>query len=103
MKDGKPFAFAGLWEDWHSPDGSQILSTTIITTQPNELVKPIHNRMPVILREEDYDIWLTHGEVDQRNLIPLLQPFESNLMEAFQVSRFVNNPKNDSPDCIQPL
>jgi len=103
MKDGKPFAFAGLWEDWHSPDGSQILSTTIITTQPNELVKPIHNRMPVILRQDDYNTWLTPDEVDSHKLIPLLQPFDSKLMEAYPVSRLVNNPKNDSPDCIRPL
>ncbi|MCJ7700742.1 MAG: SOS response-associated peptidase, partial [Anaerolineales bacterium] len=63
LKDGKPFAFAGLWENWHSPDGSQILSTTIITTQPNDLVKPIHNRMPVILPEDSYQAWLTPDEI----------------------------------------
>jgi putative SOS response-associated peptidase YedK len=102
LKDGKPFAFAGLWEDWHSPDGSQILSTTIITTQPNELVKPIHNRMPVILPESAYEAWLTPGEVDTRTLIPLLIPFDADHMDAYPVSRLVNNPRNDSPDCILP-
>lgn len=102
LKDGKPFAFAGLWEDWHSPDGSQILSTTIITTQPNELVKPIHNRMPVILPEDGYETWLTPGEVDTRTLVPLLIPFDADHMDAYPVSRLVNNPRNDSPDCIRP-
>ena len=102
MKDGKAFAFAGLWENWHSPDGSQILSTTIITTQPNELLKPIHNRMPVILPEEAYDAWLTPGEADPQTLTPLLGPFDANLMEAYPVSRLVNNPRNDTPDCIRP-
>jgi putative SOS response-associated peptidase YedK len=103
LKHGKPFAFAGLWENWHSPDGSQILSTTIITTQPNKLLKPIHNRMPVILPEVDYDTWLTPGEVNPQELMPLLVPFDPNLMEAYPVSRLVNNPINDSPDCIRPL
>lgn len=102
MKDRVPFAFAGIWEDWHSPDGSQILSTTIITTEPNELVKPIHNRMPVILPEVDYETWLTPGEVAPQKLTPLLVPFDETLMEAYPVSRFVNSPKNDSPDCIRP-
>ncbi len=103
LKGGKPFAFAGLWENWHSSDGSQILSTTIITTQPNELVKSIHNRMPVILPETSYERWLIPGEIKPPKLSPLLVPFDSTLMEAYPVSRFVNNPKYDSPECIRPL
>lgn len=102
LKSGSPFAFAGLWEDWHSPDGSQILSATIITTQPNALVKPIHNRMPVILPESAYKMWLTPGDIPSQKLSPLLRPFDANLMEAYPVSRLVNNPRNDSPSCIQP-
>jgi len=103
MKDGKPFAFAGLWEDWQSPDGSQILSTTIITTQPNRLLAPIHNRMPVILPAEAYPDWLAIGEVPASRLDPLLQPYDPDLMEAFPVSRMVNSPKNDQPECIRPV
>lgn len=103
MKDGKPFAFAGLWENWHSPDGSQILSTTIITTQPNELMKPIHNRMPVILQESAYELWLTPGEMTSDKLSPLLVPFDADSMETYPVSRLVNNPRNDQPECVQPL
>jgi putative SOS response-associated peptidase YedK len=103
MKDGKPFAFAGLWEDWQSPDGSQILSTTIITTQPNRLLAPIHNRMPVILPPEAYQAWLEPGEVPASHLDPLLRPYNPDLMEAFPVSRMVNSPKNDTPECIRPV
>lgn len=102
MMDGQPFAFAGLWEDWHSPDGSQILSTTIITTEPNELVKPIHNRMPVILPPDQYQIWLSPGEMSPTHLDPLLRPYDTSTMEAFTVSKLVNNPKYDSPECVQP-
>jgi len=102
MKDKKPFAFAGLWEGWNSPDGSQIFSTTIITTHPNELMKPIHNRMPVILPETAYEAWLTPGEVTRDKLSPFLVPFDPNLMAAYPVSPLVNNPRNDSPNCILP-
>ncbi len=103
MKPGKPFAFAGLWEEWNSPDGSQILSATIITTEPNELIKPIHNRMPVILSESAYEQWIAPGESDTHKLSSLLRPFDAELMEAYPVSRMVNNPRNDSPNCIKPL
>lgn len=103
MKDGKPFAFAGLWEDWQSPDGSQILSTTIITTQPNRLLAPIHNRMPVILPAESYQDWLAPGEVPASRLDPLLRPYDPDLMEAFPVSRMVNSPQNDKPECVRPV
>jgi putative SOS response-associated peptidase YedK len=103
MKDGKPFAFAGLWEDWNSPDGSRILSGTIITTEPNQLMAPIHNRMPVILPESSYEQWLTPGEVDPAQLSPLLHPFDADKMEAYAVSPLVNNPANDKSECISPI
>ena len=103
LKSGQPFTFAGLWENWHSADGSQILSTTIITTQPNELIKSVHNRMPVILPKSAYEQWLTPGDVAPQELSPLLRPYDADQMEAFPVSSFVNNPKNDSPNCIQPI
>lgn len=103
MEDGQPFAFAGLWENWQSPDGSQILSCTIITTEPNALMKTIHNRMPVILPRETYDLWIEPGEVDAKNLLGLLKPYPEVQMSAFPVSRGVNDPRNDSPECILPL
>lgn len=103
MKDGKPFAFAGLWENWQAPDGSNILSCTIITTEPNDLIKDIHNRMPVILPENAYANWLQPGESEAEQLKPLLIPFASDKLTAFPVSTLVNNPANESPSCILPV
>lgn len=103
LKSGKPFAFAGLWENWHSPDGSQILSATIITTTPNALMEPIHNRMPVILPASAYAQWLDPGERRPEELNQLLVPYPESELEAFPVSRLVNSPENDQPECILPL
>lgn len=101
LKSGEPFAFGGLWEDWQSADGSEILSCTIITTQPNELVAPIHNRMPLILPQSSYELWLTPGEVSLDQLDAVLQPFPAEQMAFHPVSRQVNNPANEDPSCIQ--
>ena len=107
LRDGRPFAFAGLWERWEGPEGSVIESCTILTTQPNELVRPVHNRMPVILAPEDYDLWLDPalgqgtGHVEQ--LQNLLQAYPPAEMEAYPVSRWVNTPDHDDPRCIEPL
>lgn len=103
MKDKKPFAFAGLWDSWQSKDGSEIRSCTIITTEPNNLVAEIHNRMPVILTADAYPDWLHEGEHDQSLLSSLLKPYPSEAMEAYPVSRMVNSPQNDSPDIIKPM
>ena len=103
MQSGQPFAFAGLWENCHAPDGSQILSCTIITTEPNELMKPIHNRMPVILPKSAYYTWLAQEEADTGRLQQLLKPYPSEEMTAYAVSRLVNSPGNDRPDVIQPV
>lgn len=103
LKSGAPFGFAGLWERWESTDGSEIFSCTIITTKPNELVKPIHNRMPVILPEDAYDLWLDPDEKGPEQLNHLLGPYPAERMDAYPVSRAVNNPANDSPECILSL
>lgn len=103
MKSGRPFGFAGLWDIW-SPDegGEPLKSCTIITTQPNALLKPIHNRMPVILPDEAIDDWLTlDGSEQQDELLALLKPYPDDELEAYAVSRYVNSPANDSPKCIQ--
>ena len=102
LKGGGLFAFAGLWDVWHSPDGSEIPSCTLITGEPNELVKPIHDRMPVILPKEAYGQWLNPKEQEPAALTELLQPYPASKMEAYPVSRAVNSPKNDSPACIEP-
>lgn len=103
LKNGEPFAFAGLWSRWVSPEGEEIHSCTIITTRPNELVKNIHDRMPVILRPEDEDMWLDRTIQEPEFLQQLLKPYEADRMEAYQVSTTVNSPKNDSPECIKPI
>jgi putative SOS response-associated peptidase YedK len=103
MKGARPFAFAGLWETWHDNTGSEIRSCTIITGSPNELIRPIHDRMAVVLREEDYQRWLDPRELPPQDLLPLLQPYPADAMEAFEVSRTVNSPRNEVPDCIEPL
>lgn len=103
LKSGKPFTFAGLWEEWNSPDGSQILSCTIITTTPNDLLADIHNRMPVILPVSAYSLWLESGEPDQSELQDLLKPYPSEEMTAFPVSTLVNNPANDQAAIIEPV
>ncbi len=102
LKSQEPFAFAGLWDAWQKPDGDMLLSFTIITTEANDLMQPIHDRMPVILREKDEDIWLDPDLKDVKKLIPLLTPYPSDMMEGYEVSTLVNSPKNDSPECIKP-
>ena len=102
LRSGRPFAFAGLWDEWHDPDGAPLRTFTIITTDPNDLLRPIHNRMPVILREEDYRAWLAPGEREPPALLELLRPYPAEAMCAQAVSRAVNNPAHDAPDCIEP-
>ncbi|GAB4341517.1 MAG: SOS response-associated peptidase [Phototrophicales bacterium] len=102
LKDHQVFAFAGLWESWHSPDGDELRSCTIITTTPNDLIKPLHHRMAVILNPADYDLWLSGEELPPDMLVPLLKPYPSDEMIAYEVSPLVNNVANDTPDLIQP-
>jgi len=102
MKDRKPFAFAGLWDSWESSDGSIIKTCTIITTKPNELMEPIHNRMPVILHPRDYEKWLDTSPQSPDNLLPLIKPFPAESMSAHPVSTLVNKPSNDSPELVVP-
>jgi putative SOS response-associated peptidase YedK len=103
LKSQEPFAFAGLWESWRSGEGDHILSCAIITTQPNELMAPIHNRMPVILPRQAYSQWLDPAEQSAGQLQHLLVPYPAEEMTAYPVSKLVNSPKNDLPDCIQPI
>jgi putative SOS response-associated peptidase YedK len=103
LRDAQPFAFAGLWERWEGADTGVIESCTLLTTQPNELMLPLHNRMPVILQPKDYDLWLDPEMQKVESLQPLLQPYPSQEMAAYAVSRWVNSPDNDDPRCILPL
>lgn len=101
-QDGGLLALAGLWETWPMPDGGEIDSCTILTTEPNELMAPIHNRMPVIIEPADYDLWLDPGDRPEDGL-HLLRPYPAHKMTFYPVSTHVNTPRNDDPQCIDPL
>jgi putative SOS response-associated peptidase YedK len=103
LKSDELFSMAGLWESWKSPEGKTIYSCSVITTQPNELVQDIHDRMPVILKPEDEKNWLDPSISDTSKLQPLLKPLEPSLMEAYEVSPLVNSPKNNSIQLIQKI
>ena len=98
LQDGQPFGFAGLWERWESADG-EVISCTILTTEANDLLRPIHDRMPVILDSKDYSLWLD-PEVQPEPLQTLLRPYQTEAMTSYPVSTLVNNPANNSPECI---
>lgn len=101
MKDRKPFAFAGLWDRWDK--GDEPLDTfTIITCGPNELMEPVHNRMPVILPETNREIWLNERS-NTEELRELLVPYDSSKMFMYRVSNIVNSWKNDVPECTEPV
>jgi len=100
LKSGAPFGFAGLWSHWQSKDGSEILSCTIITGEPNSLMKPIHNRMPMIIPKKEREFWLDHSRFESDKLLKILEPYPPDEMEAHPVSKMVNNPVNDLPECI---
>lgn len=103
LKTHESFGFAGLWETWKSSAEEVIHSCTIITTTPNVLMEPIHNRMPVILPRDAEAQWLNRSIEDPAQLLPLLVPYPANAMEAYEVSLAVNSPRNDSPACIEPM
>jgi putative SOS response-associated peptidase YedK len=100
LRDDRPFAFAGLWESWEGPDCVQIESCTLLTTEPNELMRPIHNRMPVILLAQHYQQWLDTTVQEPEQLLPLFRPYPAGEMTAEPVSTFVNSPANEGPECI---
>jgi len=101
LKSGKPFAFAGLAEHWHR--GDQVIdSCTIITTEPNELMADIHDRMPVILPPADYDLWLDQDFQGKEKLLAMLGSYPADEMKGGPVSTVVNNPRNEKPECVDP-
>jgi putative SOS response-associated peptidase YedK len=102
MKNGSVFGFAGLWETWKSSEGNIVESCAIITTTANNLIRKVHDRMPVVLHPAQYDAWLA-DESPEDFLLQLLTPYPANEMEAFRVSQEVNSPRNDIPACLQPI
>ncbi|MEH2322445.1 MAG: SOS response-associated peptidase [Nostoc sp.] len=111
LQDGQAFGFAGLWEKWRclgQPEAGttaneEIISCTILTTAANELLQPIHERMPVILEPKDYDLWLDSQVQTPQTLQQLLRPYPAPAMTAYPVSTLVNNSRHNSPECIIPL
>ena len=103
MANSEPFAFAGLWENWESPEAENIISCSIITTAANETVQPVHDRMPVILPSGDWEQWLDPSVDNAQQVLPLLKPYASAAMIANAVSAIVNSPTRDSPECIQAI
>ncbi|WP_307732760.1 SOS response-associated peptidase [Stigmatella ashevillensis] len=101
-KDGRPLALAGLWEEWTSPEtGEVVRSCTLLTTGPNALMAPIHDRMPVLLSSAGQELWLRPEPMEHAALQPLLVPFEEDSLEAYEVSRIVNSPTQDVPACLE--
>ncbi len=101
MEDGRPFAFAGLWESWGRGGEGEIRTCTILTTAANAVVGEIHERMPVIVAPDAYDVWLDPSS-ERDELTGLLAPYPEDEMEAYPVSRFVNSPSNNDPRCVEP-
>lgn len=102
LKSKEPFGFAGLWETWNSPDGQTLKTCTIITTEPSELIKPIHDRMPVIVPRELEELWLDPSPKARAEVERVLRPYRAEELELFDVSSAVNSPTNDGPECVQP-
>jgi len=103
MKNGELFAFAGLWDGWKDASGNWVKTCSILTTTPNLVTSTVHDRMPVILRKDDYDLWLDPGMQHVAAISELLQPYDAMLMRCFPVSTRVNHVANDDEDCSRPV
>jgi putative SOS response-associated peptidase YedK len=102
-QDGHPFAMAGLWERWSKEGQDPIESFTILTVSPNAAVKELHDRMPLILDESSYDLWLDRTVEEPEKLAALFKPCPDDWLTAYPVSTLVNSPKNDAPECVAPV
>ncbi len=102
LRSGRPFGFAGIWSSHRTAVGTRSATCAILTCAPNELMAPIHNRMPVILPAGARDRWLD-AKAREPDLRALLVPYAPEEMEVYAVSTFVNSPRNDAPECAQPV
>ena len=102
LHDREVMSLAGLWERWKSPGGKELETCTILTTAANSLVKHLHDRMPVILHREEFDLWLNRDIDDVNRLTELFHPYPSDRLQEYVVSKEVNSPSNDYPECIIP-
>ncbi len=102
-RDRAIFALAGLWENWQQPDGPWLGSCSILTTEANDFLRPIHHRMPVMIEPEDYDTWLSDEVLSPQQWLPLMTGCASEQMTAFEVSTLVNRAINNNPAVIAPV
>jgi putative SOS response-associated peptidase YedK len=101
VNDGELFAFAGIWDGWRDSNGNWVKTCSILTTTPNAVTSAVHDRMPVILHPDDYDLWLDPGMNDVQAVSDLLKPYDERLMRCYPVSMRVNHVENDDEDCSQ--
>lgn len=101
-RDEQPFLLAALWERWKSPDGVELQTCSLITTTPNDVVRPLHDRMPVILTGPAIDLWLDPAVTEPARIEPLLGPLRSEELKGTPVSARVNSVRHDGPDCLEP-
>lgn len=103
LNDGELFAFAGLWDGWKDPSGNWVKSCSILTTVPNAVTSAVHDRMPVILRKDDYDVWLDPGMTNVQVISEMLRPCDARLMRCYPVSTRINHVANDDEECLRPV
>ncbi len=103
LESGQPFTFAGLWDSWRRADGTLLRTYTIITTEPNDVLGPFHDRMPAMLSDDDALKWLSTEGQEITFVLSLLKPYPAAKMAGYEVSSLVNDPRNDSRECIQPV
>ena len=102
MNEGELFGFAGLWDGWKNAEGQWIKTCSILTTVPNAVTSTVHDRMPVILDRDSYDLWLDPGTTDAQVVSELLKPYDGRLMRCYPVSSRVNHVGNDDEECSRP-
>lgn len=100
--DEQAFGLAGIWESWRHPDGTEIETCAVITNEPNELMKPIHHRMPVMLTPEQFESWLDPTTQAPAQLAPLIRTPPASTMKAVEVGTYVSNSRHEGPQCIEP-
>jgi putative SOS response-associated peptidase YedK len=103
VNGGELFAFAGLWDGWKDPNGNWIRTCSILTTTPNAVTSAVHDRMPVILNPDNYDLWLDPGMQNVAAVSELLKPFDARLMRCYPVSTRINHVANDDEECARPI
>jgi putative SOS response-associated peptidase YedK len=103
VNGGDLFAFAGLWDGWKNAEGQWIRTCSILTTVPNAVTSTVHNRMPVILHPESFDLWLDPGMTNVQVISELLKPADARLMRCYPVSNRINHVANDEAECSRPI